>query len=59
MVVKSFNKERIKKNLEIFGWELTKEECHKISQIAQYKKVTIESVVSNRGNWKPHPHDEL
>lgn len=59
LVVKSFNKERLKMNLEIFDWELTKEDCHKISQVPQCKKVTIDSVVSNKGDWKPQPDDEL
>ncbi|RWR79539.1 non-functional NADPH-dependent codeinone reductase 2 [Cinnamomum micranthum f. kanehirae] len=37
MVVKSFNKERMKENLEIFDWELTQEESKKINEIPQHK----------------------
>lgn len=59
MVVKSFNRERLKENLEIFDWELKEEDFHKISQLTQCKKVIIEAIVSNRGDWKPHPDDEL
>ncbi|KAK7304119.1 hypothetical protein RJT34_15180 [Clitoria ternatea] len=35
VAVKSFNKERIKQNLEIFDWSLTKEDNEKIDQIKQ------------------------
>lgn len=37
VVVKSFNKERIKENIEIFNWELSPEDCQKIDQIEQKK----------------------
>ncbi|KAJ0987302.1 hypothetical protein J5N97_005658 [Dioscorea zingiberensis] len=40
MVVKSFNKERIEENIQIFDWELTDEELYRISLIPQSKKVT-------------------
>lgn len=33
IIVKSFNKERMKLNLELFDWELTWEEAQKFSQI--------------------------
>ncbi|KAK1416348.1 hypothetical protein QVD17_32138 [Tagetes erecta] len=36
-VVKSFNPERMKQNLDIFNWSLTEEELNKISQIPQQK----------------------
>ncbi|KAK9063836.1 hypothetical protein SSX86_017708 [Deinandra increscens subsp. villosa] len=36
-VVKSFNTERMKQNLDIFGWSLTEEELIKISRIPQQK----------------------
>ncbi|XP_062225767.1 deoxymugineic acid synthase 1-B-like [Phragmites australis] len=38
-IVKSYNKERLKQNLEIFDWELTDEDRRKISQIPQKKTV--------------------
>ncbi|CAL5073882.1 unnamed protein product [Urochloa decumbens] len=37
LVVKTYNKERLKQNLEIFDWELTDEDRLKISQIPQKK----------------------
>lgn len=40
-VVKSFNKERMKQNLDIFDWSLTDEELSKISQIPQQKHVYL------------------
>ncbi|XP_071703901.1 D-galacturonate reductase-like [Rutidosis leptorrhynchoides] len=38
-VVKSFNKERMKQNLDIFDWSLSEEEMNKISQIPQQKHI--------------------
>lgn len=58
-MVKSFNKERIKKNLDIFDWKLTEDENQKIGQIPQVKRVTMDVLVTNKGDWKPHPDDEL
>ena len=37
VVVKSFNKERLKENLDIFDWTLTEDDLHKISLIPQKK----------------------
>ena len=37
VVVKSFNKGRMKENLDIFDWKLSEEECEKINQISQRK----------------------
>ncbi|XP_057485614.1 non-functional NADPH-dependent codeinone reductase 2-like isoform X1 [Actinidia eriantha] len=37
VVVKSFNEERMKENLDIFDWKLSEEECEKINQISQTK----------------------
>ncbi|OVA08649.1 Aldo/keto reductase [Macleaya cordata] len=44
MVVKSFNKERMKQNLQIFDFELTEEESNKITQLPQYKGVKLSPV---------------
>jgi len=44
-IVKSYNKERLKQNLEIFDWELTEEDRLKISQIPQRKVVQTSSVL--------------
>ncbi|KAI9128967.1 hypothetical protein K1719_000450 [Acacia pycnantha] len=37
LIVKSFNKERMKQNLEIFDWSLTENDLEKISQIKQMR----------------------
>lgn len=37
VLAKSFNKTRMKENLQIFDWKLSAEECQKISQIEQRK----------------------
>uniref|UniRef100_A0A5B7C162 Putative NAD(P)-linked oxidoreductase superfamily protein n=1 Tax=Davidia involucrata TaxID=16924 RepID=A0A5B7C162_DAVIN len=39
LVTKSFNKERMRQNLQIFDWSLTEEELKKISQLPQRKCV--------------------
>lgn len=36
-VVKSYNKERMKQNLEIFDWSLTENDYEKISQVKQQR----------------------
>ena len=36
-IAKSFSKERLRQNLEIFDWELTDDDLIKISKIAQKK----------------------
>jgi len=37
MAVKSYNKERMKQNLEIFDWSLTREDHEKINQMKQVR----------------------
>ncbi|KAF3453018.1 hypothetical protein FNV43_RR03451 [Rhamnella rubrinervis] len=39
LVPRSYNKERLKQNLDIFDWQLTEDDLHKISQIRQKKLV--------------------
>ncbi|XP_059655278.1 D-galacturonate reductase-like [Cornus florida] len=51
LVTKSFNKERMRQNLEIFDWSLTDEELEKIAQLPQRKVNLIASVLG--------PHDLL
>ncbi|CAK9162140.1 unnamed protein product [Ilex paraguariensis] len=41
LVPKSFNKERMRQNLQIFDWSLTQEESHKINQLPQRKGITL------------------
>ncbi|KAJ4710179.1 putative Aldo-keto reductase [Melia azedarach] len=52
LVVKSFNKERIKENLDIFDWKLSAEELQKIEHIPQYKANRGEMFISNAGPFK-------
>lgn len=49
MVAKSMKKERLQENLEIFDWELTDEDRFKITQIPQYKKVTVLAILCPEG----------
>ncbi|XP_031287422.1 non-functional NADPH-dependent codeinone reductase 2-like [Pistacia vera] len=52
VVVKSFNKERMKENLEIFNWELSEEESKKISEIPQSRGCVGEDYISRNGPIK-------
>ena len=52
VVVKSFSKERMKENIDIFDWDISKEELHEISQIPQYKGLQAEEFVSANGPFK-------
>ncbi|GKV22988.1 hypothetical protein SLEP1_g32782 [Rubroshorea leprosula] len=51
-VVKSFNKERMKQNLQIFDWELTEEDREKINQIPQRRFMLMEELISPNGPFK-------
>ncbi|PWA61244.1 NADPH-dependent codeinone reductase 1-4 [Artemisia annua] len=44
-VVKSFNKQRMQQNLDIFDWSLTEDELNKINQIPQQKHVYLTGLV--------------
>ncbi|KAK3144656.1 hypothetical protein QOZ80_4AG0315980 [Eleusine coracana subsp. coracana] len=50
-IVKSYNKERLRQNLEIFDWELTEEDRVKISQIPQKKLVQFEALFLPDGEF--------
>lgn len=52
VLAKSFNKERMKENLEIFEWELTEEENKKISEIPQSRGCLGEDYISVHGPFK-------
>ncbi|RZC57680.1 hypothetical protein C5167_004983 [Papaver somniferum] len=52
LVVKSFNEERIKENLEIFDWELTPEELKKIGELPQCRMAIAKFFVSDDGPFK-------
>ncbi|KAL1356981.1 hypothetical protein HN51_008984 [Arachis hypogaea] len=51
-IVRSFNKERMRQNLEIFDWELSKEESEKMCQIPQCRMFKGEAFVSENGPYK-------
>ncbi|XP_058730127.1 methylecgonone reductase-like [Vicia villosa] len=51
-IVKSFNKERMKQNIEIFDWELSQEESDKINQIPQIRTLKGEMFISENGPYK-------
>jgi diketogulonate reductase-like aldo/keto reductase len=51
-IVKSFSKERLKQNLDIFDWELTHDDLIKIAQIPQKKIViTANGIFSAEGEF--------
>ena len=52
VVVKSFNKQRMKENLEIFNWELSYEESNKICEIPQSRGCLGEDYISINGPIK-------
>lgn len=51
-VVKSFNKERLNENLNIFDWELTEGDHEKIERIPQKRMMLKEEFVSAKGPFK-------
>ncbi|KAL6187388.1 hypothetical protein ACLB2K_038787 [Fragaria x ananassa] len=51
-VVKSFNKERIKENVEIFDWEMSPEEVEKIDQIPQKRGYPAFEFIAGQGPYK-------
>ncbi|GAB2214180.1 hypothetical protein Droror1_Dr00018520 [Drosera rotundifolia] len=52
VVVKSFNKERMKQNLEIFDWELSAEDHEKIRRIPQSRVCTCDDYTSPIGPFR-------
>ena len=52
LLVKSFNKERIKQNLEIFDWALSPKDLEKINQIPQIKGFPAVEFVYQTGPYK-------
>ncbi|XP_057446772.1 protein REDOX 2-like [Lotus japonicus] len=51
-MAKSFNKERMKQNLEIFDFELSEEELEKIKQVPQRRQYLGEMWLSENGSCK-------
>ena len=52
VIVKSFNKERMKQNLQIFDWELCDDELEKIKTIPQSRAFKGEIFVHENGSYK-------
>ncbi|XP_022726205.1 non-functional NADPH-dependent codeinone reductase 2-like [Durio zibethinus] len=52
VIVKSFNGERMKQNLEIFDWSLNEEELKKIDEIPQSRGVPGVAYISKYGPFK-------
>ncbi|KAK6252605.1 hypothetical protein QUC31_014325 [Theobroma cacao] len=52
VIVKSFNGERMKQNLEIFDWSLNEDELNKISEIPQSRGVPGVDYISRYGPFK-------
>ncbi|KAL5705604.1 3''-deamino-3''-oxonicotianamine reductase [Ranunculus cassubicifolius] len=52
IIPKSFNKDRLRENMEIFDWELSKEEVEKISLLPQNRIFTGEYLVSPTGPFR-------
>ncbi|XP_014511238.1 methylecgonone reductase isoform X1 [Vigna radiata var. radiata] len=51
-IVKSFNKERMKENIELFEWELKEEESQKFRHIPQRRMFSGINFVSENGPYK-------
>lgn len=51
LVVKSFNKERMKENIGIFDWKLSPEECERIEQIPQERACVGRDYTSEDGPY--------
>ncbi|XP_016546784.2 LOW QUALITY PROTEIN: non-functional NADPH-dependent codeinone reductase 2-like [Capsicum annuum] len=52
VVVKIYNKERMKQNLEIFDWSLSDDDCRKISKIPQSRACLGKDYTSHYGPYK-------
>lgn len=51
-VVKSFNKERMKQNLQVLDWELTPDDYIKINKIPQRRLLPKLKLISPNGPFK-------
>ncbi|XP_058722621.1 methylecgonone reductase-like [Vicia villosa] len=51
-IVKSFNKERMKGNLEIFDWKLSEDDLENIKKIPQYRAFKGERFITKNGPYK-------
>ncbi|WOK93182.1 hypothetical protein Cni_G01876 [Canna indica] len=54
VIVKSFNRERLKENMEIFDWKLSEEDKERLSKLPQKRYILAEPFVSPNGFYKSH-----
>ncbi|RRT77668.1 hypothetical protein B296_00000849 [Ensete ventricosum] len=54
IVVKSFNKERLKENMEIFDWNLKEEDKERLSLVPQKRLILVHPFISPNGFYKSH-----
>ncbi|ONI30330.1 hypothetical protein PRUPE_1G244700 [Prunus persica] len=54
LAVKSYNKERLKQNLQVFDWELSEDDLNKINHIPPHKMMRREELVSADGSSSPY-----
>ncbi|XP_009408565.2 non-functional NADPH-dependent codeinone reductase 2 isoform X2 [Musa acuminata AAA Group] len=54
IVVKSFNKERLKENMEIFDWHLKEEDKERLSLVPQKRLILVHPFISPNGLYKSH-----
>ncbi|RZC81632.1 hypothetical protein C5167_044208 [Papaver somniferum] len=52
LVVKSFSEKNMRENLNIFDWELTKEDLERIGEIPQRRLIIQEFMISSNGPFK-------
>lgn len=52
VVMKSFNKERLKQNIKIFDWALSDEDSKKIAEIPQIRANLATAFISPTGPFK-------
>lgn len=52
VIVKSYNADRMRQNLDIFDWSLTADELHRISEIPQSKGCVGTEYTSDTGPYK-------
>ncbi|XP_064949236.1 non-functional NADPH-dependent codeinone reductase 2-like [Musa acuminata AAA Group] len=54
VVVKSFNGERLKENMQIFDWHLKEEDKERLSLVPQKRLILVEPFISPTGFYKSH-----
>ncbi|CAL9148530.1 non-functional NADPH-dependent codeinone reductase 2-like [Musa acuminata AAA Group] len=54
VLVKSFNGERLKENMQIFDWHLKEEDKERLSLVPQKRLILVEPFISPTGFYKSH-----